>query len=82
MPNKFVLRLNRDEIGLPERFKARFVVLGNLIQAGDNVDAVFSSVADFNVLRSIFAVAASNYWPVHQVDVCTAFLNGELSGAV
>jgi transposase InsO family protein len=78
LPNKFVLKIKRHENGLVERYKARLVILGNLQAAGIDFDDTFAPVVDFAVVRLMFAVAAKEGMHIHQMDVKTAFLNGDM----
>lgn len=45
-------------------------------------DETFSPVVRFESIRTVLALAAERKWRVHQMDVTTAFLNGELHDTV
>ena len=45
---------------------------------GIDYEEVFSPVARLETVRVIIALAASNGWEVHHLDVKTAFLHGDL----
>jgi Reverse transcriptase (RNA-dependent DNA polymerase) len=62
--------------GEVERYKARLVVNGSSETA--TVDAVFAPVVKLESLRLIMSIAAIKGLHVHQMDVSTAFLNGEV----
>jgi hypothetical protein len=47
-------------------------------QQGINFEEVFAPVARMELVRLILAVAAHEGWPIHHVDIKSAFLNGEL----
>jgi hypothetical protein len=47
-------------------------------QQGINFEEVFALVARMELVRLILAVAAHEGWPIHHVDIKSAFLNGEL----
>lgn len=38
----------------------------------------FTSIAKLNTIRIILSLAANSDWPLHQLDIKNAFLNGEL----
>jgi hypothetical protein len=47
-------------------------------QQGKDFDEVFAPVARIETVRLLLALAAQEGWPVHHMDVKSAFLNGEL----
>jgi hypothetical protein len=82
MPSKFVLKVKRQADGTIDRFKARLVASGNLQQAGVDYDTTFAPVVDFTVVRMMLAIAAKKGFKVHQMDVKTAFFNGDVDADV
>nr|GFC39005.1 ribonuclease H-like domain-containing protein [Tanacetum cinerariifolium] len=64
------------------RYKARLVANGSNQQQGIDVDETFSSVAKPATIRNVLSLAVSRKWPIHQLDVKNAFLNGNLSETV
>ena len=67
-----------DEFGNVTRFKARLVAQGCRQIPGVDVDEVFAPTSSFGARRALLAVAAAKDYEIHQVDIKTAFLNGEL----
>ncbi|GKV20688.1 hypothetical protein SLEP1_g30775 [Rubroshorea leprosula] len=45
---------------------------------GIDYQEVFAPVARMNTIRLVIALAAQNSWPIHQLDVKSAFLHGTL----
>ena len=64
--------------GTIERYKARLVAKGYTQKEGENFFDTYSSVARLTTIRVLLSLAASYGLIVHQMDVKTAFLNGEL----
>ena len=76
--SKWVYRLKFDSDGNPVRYKARLVAKGFTQIFGLDYDETFSPVARLDSMRILLALAAQEDWEIHQIDVKTAFLNGEL----
>lgn len=47
-----------------------------------NYQETFAPVAKFNTIKVLFSIAANKDWPLHQLDVQNAFLNGDLEEEV
>ncbi|KAD3067000.1 hypothetical protein E3N88_34880 [Mikania micrantha] len=61
------------------RYKARLVGKGYSQQHGIDYQETFAHVARFETIRVVIAVAAQRGWPLYQLGMKTAFLNGELT---
>ena len=79
---KWVFKLKRDEAGAIVKHKARLVARGFMQQEGVDFDDAFAPVARMESVRLLLALAAQAGWPVHHMDVKSAFLNGDLKEEV
>nr|GFC22343.1 ribonuclease H-like domain-containing protein [Tanacetum cinerariifolium] len=68
--------------GTLSRYKARLVANGSSQQQSIDVDDTFSPVVKPATIRTVLSLAVSRKWPIHQLDVKNAFLNGNLSETV
>ncbi|GJZ32392.1 ribonuclease H-like domain-containing protein [Tanacetum coccineum] len=65
--------------GTLSRYKARLVANGSSQQLDVNFDETLSLVVKPATIRTVLKLALSCKWPIHQLDVKNAFLNGDLS---
>jgi hypothetical protein len=68
--------------GSVEKYKAIFVARGLSQVEGVDYDETFSPVARYTSIHTIIALATSMCWKLHQMDVKTTFLNGEVEEEV
>ena len=79
---KWVFKTKKDSKGNVERFKARLVAKGYTQREGIDFTETFSPVSTKDSFRIIMALVAHFDLELHQMDVKTAFLNGDLSEEV
>ena len=79
---KWVFRNKMDENGIVTRNKARLVAKGYSQEEGIDYDETFAPVARLEAIRIFLAFAAHSNFKVYQMDVKSAFQNGELEEEV
>nr|GFC72683.1 putative retrotransposon Ty1-copia subclass protein [Tanacetum cinerariifolium] len=75
--NKWLYKKKTDMDGKVHTYKARLVAKGYTQTFGIDYQETFSPVADIRAIRIIIAIAAYYDYEIWQMDVKTAFLNGE-----
>ena len=75
---KWIYKTKLNELGEVSKYKARVVVKGYSQQQGIDFTEVFAPVARMDTVRMIIALATQRGWKLHQLDVKSAFLYGEL----
>ena len=75
---KWIFRVKYVYRGEVKKFKGRLVAQGFSQKYGIDYDQVFSPVARFSSIRTLLAFTVEHNMLVHQMDVVTAILNGDL----
>ena len=79
---KWVFKRKFDAFGFLTKYKVRLVAKGFLQKFGLDYFDVFSPVSKLTTLRLLLSYAAANNTELKQIDVATAFLNGDLDEQV
>lgn len=60
------------------KFKARVVARGFSQVKGLDYNETFALVAKMSTIKLVFSLASQMHWPIHQMDVKSSYLNGDL----
>jgi hypothetical protein len=82
MIGKWVFKNKFKADGTLERYKARWVLRGFTQRPSVDFAETFSLVVKPATVRTVLSLALSRSWPIHQLDVNNAFLQGSLSETV
>ncbi|CAM8957494.1 unnamed protein product [Rhodiola kirilowii] len=76
--NKWIFRKKMKVDGTIDKFKARLVIQGFKQKYGMDYFDTYTPVARISTVRLLIALASIHKLLIHQMDVKTAFLNGDL----
>lgn len=79
---KRVYKTKLKENGEVDKYKARLVAKGYKQEFGVDYKEVFAPVVRHDTIRSVIALAAQSPWPIFQLNVKSAFLQGDLKEQV
>ena len=76
---KWVFKTKRKPDGEIDRYKARLVAQGYSQEAGVDYEETFAPVAKYKSIRTVLAIGNQLDLEIHQMDVNSAYLNGDLA---
>ena len=79
---KWIFKTKRDSKGNVERYKTCVVAKGFTQKEGIENKETFSPVSSKDSFRTIMALVAHYDLELHQIDVKTAFLNGDIEETI
>jgi len=79
---KWIFKIKRNAEGEIEKHKARLVAKGYKQQYRVDYEDVFALVARTEIVRLLISLVAQKRWEIFQMDVKSAFLNGNLEEEV
>ena len=80
--SRWVFKIRTCNNENPPRYKSRLVACGFEQKDGSDFLDTFAPVVRWETIRILIAIATHLGWPLHQLDVLTAFLNGILTEEV
>lgn len=75
---KWIFRIKENPDGTINKYKARLVAKGFNQKYGQDYSDTYSPVVKPITVRTVLTIALTSKWPLIQLDVNNAFLNGQL----
>ncbi len=75
---KWVYKVKHNANGYVSRYKVRLVAKGYAQTYGIDYEKTYSPIAKMTIVKVIIAMASTQGWSLHQMDVKNVFLHGDL----
>lgn len=82
LTNRWVFKIKRKQDGSINCYKARLVARGHEQKHGIDYNEVFAPVARYETIRTFLAGCVEAEMYIHQMDVVTAYVQGDLSDEI
>ena len=79
---KWIFQAKFQFDGSLDKYKDHCVAKGYAQKEGEDYDKTFALIACFTTICLVFAISSHFAWPIYQMDVKSAFLNGDLEEEV
>jgi len=79
LSNQGVFRIKKTQEGKIDKYKARLVVRGCMQKEDVDYDEVFAPVVRYETIRTLLACAVNEEMRIHQMDVISAYVQGNLN---
>ena len=76
--SKWPYKSKLKDDGSIDKFKTRLVAKGYSQQEGIDFEEMYAPAAKLNTIGLLVALATKHKWRIHQLDVKSIFLNGDL----
>ena len=80
--NRWVFKAKVGQDSEIKKYKARLVARGNTQEWGVDYEEVFAPVARYETIRTLLAASVDEEMHVHQMDVISAYVQGELNDEI
>jgi hypothetical protein len=80
--SKWLFKIKHAVDGSIEKYKSRFVARGFSQKEGIDYNETFAPIARYTSIKTIISLTSVLGWKLHQMDVKTAFLNGQVDEEV
>ena len=79
---RWVFRIKRDSSGKILKYRAHLVAQGFTQLYGVDFNETFAPVSRLSSIQTVFSLAASEDWELHQMDIKSAYLNSPINTAI
>lgn len=80
--NKWIFQIKLKTDGTVDRYKARLVVKGCFQKFGVDYEETFAPVTRYESVRILLSIATAKNYEIHQFDIKTAFLHGDIDRVI